>query len=256
MKVVLLSVALLFFTGAQGRYFWQQDEPHQEQTHDDAISSVLHDAIAILTRTYGELDFKKIAKEFHLQEKLEAAKKHKDNLEKVIETYGHEVWKKFDAQLHEKFPTFMEKVVPVLREFDDALEEQLKKMVKEVVPAGSDLIAGISSHVIQFLEKLEGFAIKSRDNLRTEVDILRGKLQPYADKVHEEYKQYRNDMEGELQKDYKEMKERAQKSYENLKKHAEPHLENLRKKFPDWKELHTKLEELMKELKEYMVAAE
>ncbi|KAM3922916.1 uncharacterized protein RB166_011980 [Leptodactylus fuscus] len=202
------------------------------------------------------LDYESIAQEYHLKEKVKAARKHTVKLEEALEKYSDDVWKKFNEKLHEKFPTFTEEVVPILKKFDDDLEEQFKKIVREAMPIGSDLVSGLSKHFTEFFEKLEKIAAKGRDNLRNEINALRAKLHPYVEKVHEEYKAYHSHVEGELQKDYKELKERVQKSYENLKEHAKPHLENLRSKFPDGKEFQTKVEELLKELNDYIVSAE
>ncbi|KAM3923480.1 uncharacterized protein RB166_012522 isoform 1-T3 [Leptodactylus fuscus] len=256
MKVLLLSVALLFFTGAQGRYFWQQDEPQQKQTYDQTIQRILHDGAAIVIDIFESLDFEGLAKEFHLKENIEAAQKHTENLEDALENYVDEVWKKFEEKLEQRFPVFTGKVVPILEDFSNALEEQAENALKEFAPIGIDLVSGLHKHVRQFWKKLEDIAINGQDNVRAEIDKLRDKLHPYVDKVHEEYKAYHNHMEGELQKDYKELKERVQKSYENLKEHAKPHLENLKNKIPDRKELQAKIEELWKEMHDYIVSAE
>lgn len=250
MKVLLLSVALLFFTGAQGRYFWQHDEPKQEEDSDSTIQRILHDGVSIVTGLVKHLDFSDIAKEYHIKEKLEAAKKNANKIEEVLEGYYEEVWKRFDEQLHEKFPTFRKNVVPILQDFDDALEKQMKKVVKEVVPVGSELVSGISKHVMHFFENLESIAEKGRDRLRTEIDSLRVKLQPYVEDVHAEYEKYRTSVQSELQKDVKQMKEDFEKNVEKLKEHAKPYLENIRNKFPDGSEMQAKVERLLKDLQE------
>ncbi|XP_075695921.1 uncharacterized protein LOC142662006 [Rhinoderma darwinii] len=256
MKVLLLSVALLFFTGAQGRYFWQQDEPNQGETADKSIETILHDGMSIVSDLLKNLDYSDIAKEYNVKEKLEAAKKHGKKLEKAMEKYYEEVWKKFDEQLHEKFPVFRKNVVPILQEFDDALEEQLKKLVKDVVPVGSDLVSGITKHMLNFFENLESIAEKGRDRLRSEMDSLRVKLQPYVEDVHAEYEKYRNSLQGEIQKDYKDLKQDVEKNMEMLKERAKPHLDNIRKKFPDGKEVQEKVDEFLKKLQEILSSVE
>ncbi|XP_056400089.1 apolipoprotein A-I-like [Hyla sarda] len=250
MKVLLLSVAVLFFTGAQGRYFWQQDEPHQEPHSDKTIEKIAQDGIAIVTELWKNFDLSKIAKEYQIKERLQTAKKHAKKLEEAIESYYDEVFKKFDEQLHEKFPTFRTKVVPILKDFDDALEEQLTKVAKEIVPVGSDLIVGITKHLGNFFENLESVAEKGRDALRGEIDSLRVKLQPYVDEVHAEYERYRKDFQGELQKDYTELKQDVEKNVEKIREQAKPHIENLKQKFPDRKEFQENVEKFLKELTE------
>ncbi|XP_056400440.1 apolipoprotein A-I-like [Hyla sarda] len=250
MKVLLLSVAVLFFTGAQGRYFWQQDEPHQEPHSDKTIEKIAKDGIAIILDLWKNLDRSKIAKEFHFEERLQTAKKHANKLEEAIEGYYEAVYKKFDEQLHEKFPTFRTKVVPILKDFDDALEEHLTRAAKEILPAGSHLVAGISKHVVNFFENLESVAEKGRDALRGEIDSLRVKLQPYVDEVHAEYERYHKDFQGELLKDYSELKQDVEKNVEKIREQAEPHIENLKQKFPDRKEFQENVEKFLKELAE------
>ncbi|XP_069805061.1 apolipoprotein A-I-like [Dendropsophus ebraccatus] len=250
MKVLLLSVALLFFTGAQGRYFWQQDEPSQEKESDKTIQKIVHDAIGIVSELWKNLDLPEIEKQYHLKERMEAAKNHAEKLEKAVESYYDAVAKKFDEQLHEKFPVFRKQVVPILKGFDDAMEDHIKKVVKEVVPVGSDLISGISKQVIDFFENLETVAEKRRDALRAEIDSLRVKLQPYVDDVHAEYERYRKDFQGELQKDYHDFKQDVEQNMEKIKEQAQPHLENIKSKFPDGKDVKEKIDNFLKELKE------
>ncbi|KAG8569294.1 hypothetical protein GDO81_014348 [Engystomops pustulosus] len=250
MKVLLLSVALLFCTGAQGRYFWQQDEPHQEQTSDKTVERVFHDAVAIVTDVFKSLDFPKIAEQYQLKEKLDAARKHTRKLEKALEGYSVGVWKKFDEQLQEKFPTLRKNVFPIFQEFDDALEEQLKKIAKEIVPHGTDFLSSINKQITDFLDNLESIAEKGLEDLRAEVDKLRIRVQPHVDEVHAEYKRYHEDFQGEFQKDYKDLKQDVEKKMEMLKEHAKPLLENIKNKFPDGKEYQEKVDELLKEIKE------
>ncbi|XP_069597198.1 apolipoprotein A-I-like [Ranitomeya imitator] len=249
MKALLLSVALLFFTGAQGRYFWQNDEPKQEETNDKGLEKILHDSFAIVFSLFEHMDYASIAKEYQIKERWDSARKHLNKLEKAVDSYYDEVYKKFDEQLHEKFPVFRKNVVPILKEFDDALEDQLEKFVKKVVPVGTDLVGGISRHVVKFFESLESIAEEGRDKLREEIDKLRVKVQPYVDDVHAEYEKYRANLQGEFEKDMKELKQEMDKNMEILKEKAKPHLENLKSKFPDGQEFQEKVEQFLKELK-------
>ncbi|XP_044134369.1 apolipoprotein A-I-like [Bufo gargarizans] len=241
MKILLLSVALLFFTGAQGRYFWQQDEPTEEQTIEKAIEHV----VSIIPSIFESLDFQEIKKEYRIQEKWEAAKIHSEKLEKAVERYLEEVWKRLDEKLTEEFPVLRKDVLPILNEFDDKLVEHLKKFVKEAVPVGSDMVTGISKSVSHFFENLESIGEKGRDNMRAEIDSLRVKLQPYMNDLQAEYERYHKKIQDELQKDAKELKEGAEKNMEKVKQH-------LADKLPDTKELHKQVEAWFKEFKQYI----
>ncbi|XP_073513201.1 uncharacterized protein [Phyllobates terribilis] len=249
MKALLLSVALIFFTGAQGRHFWQHDEP-KEETTDKSLEKIMHDTWGIITGLWENMDYSSIAKEHQIKERWDSARKHMNKLEKAIDSYYEEVYKKFDEQLHEKFPVFRKNVVPILKEFDVALEEQLEKIVKKIIPVGSDLLVGISQQVVKFVESLESIAEHGRDKLREEIDSLRVKVQPYVDDVHAEYQRYRTNMQGELEKDMKELKQEVEKNMEKLKEQAKPHLEKFKSKFPDGKEFQEKVEQFIAELKE------
>ncbi|XP_040281995.1 apolipoprotein A-I-like [Bufo bufo] len=241
MKIFLLSVALLFFTGAQGRYFWQQDEPTEEQT----IEKAFEHGVSIITSIFESLDLQEIKKEYHIEEKWEAAKIHSKKLEKALERYFEEVWKRFDEKLTEDFPVFRKDVLPIFKEFDDKLEEHLKKFVKETVPVGSDMVTGISKSVFHFFENLESIAEKGRDNVRADIDSLRVKLQPYMNDLHAEYERYNKKIQDGLQKDAKELKEGVEKNVQKVKEH-------LADKLPDGKELHKQVEAWIKEIKEYI----
>ncbi|XP_066461706.1 apolipoprotein A-I-like [Eleutherodactylus coqui] len=249
MKALLLSVALLL-TGAQANYLWQQDEPQEEQTVDKKIETFMHDTIGIVSDVVKSLDYGKIAEQYQIKEKLEAARKNAKKLEKAVEGYYDEVYKKVDEKLDENFPVFKKHVVPALKEFDDALETHIKNMVKETVPVVSDFLSGLSKQAISFFENAENVAAKGRDALRAEIDNLRVKLQPYADEVHKEYERYRKDLQGELQKDMKELKHDVEKNVEKIKEHAQPHLDTLRSKFSDGKELQEEVEKLFQQIKD------
>ncbi|XP_073441305.1 uncharacterized protein [Dendrobates tinctorius] len=250
MKALLLSVALLFFTGAQGRYFWQHDEAKQEETTDKSLEKILHDSFAIVFSLLEHMDYSSIAKEYQIRERWDSARKHLNKLEKAVDSYYEDVYKKFDEQLHEKFPVFRKNVVPILKEFDDALEDHLEKIGKQAVMVICDLFSGMSQHVVKFFESLENVAEEGRDKLREEIDKLRVKVQPYVDDVRAEYEKYRANVEDEFQKDMKELKQEMEKKMEMLQEQAKPHLENLKSKFPDGKEFQEKVEQFLKELKE------
>ncbi|KAM4014816.1 uncharacterized protein ACNLHF_001558 isoform 1-T2 [Anomaloglossus baeobatrachus] len=249
MKVLLLSVALLFFTGAQGRHFWQSDEPQEAETAEKSLERMLHDSFGIVFSLLENLDYNAIAKEYQIKEKWDASRKHMRKLEKAIDSYYAEIAKKFDEQLHEKFPVFRKNVVPILKEFDDAIEEQFQKIVQKVVPVGSDLLAGISRNVLKFFENMESIAAEGRDKLRSEMDKLRVKVEPYVEGVHAEYEKYRTSLQGEFEKEMKELKEDVHKNMELLKERAKPHLEKLKNDFHA-KEVQEKVEQFLKELKE------
>lgn len=239
MKILLLSVALLFFTGAQGRHFWQQDEPAQQQ--EQTIEKIFDDGVSIIIAAIKSIDLHGIAKEYHIKEKLDAAKKHSEKLEKAMESYAKEVYKRFDEQLKQKFPMFHDKVLPILKEADDKLEEHIKNLVKEALPIGSDLVAGIVKAFAHSFESFEKIAEQGLENVRGEIDKLRVKLEPHVDSVHAEYETYRKSIQDELQKDMKELKESVEKNMAKAKEHL-----------PDVKELQEYFEKALKDFKEYI----
>ncbi|XP_075046425.1 uncharacterized protein LOC142107141 [Mixophyes fleayi] len=242
MKILLL-LALLFFTGAQGRYLWQKDEPkHEDSGH--TLQKMFQNAVAIVTDVVKNLEYSEIAKEYKIKEKLQAAKHNADEIESVIEDYFDEIWKKGDEELHARFPVFRTNVVPLLEDFDNKLEEELKRIVEEVVPIGSELFAGITKHVKSFLGNMETLAEKARDNVRAEIDVLRSKLQPYVDDVRAEYEKYSKDMT-----DAVKWKQQVEKKVDELREQAKPYFENLKKQaVPNAEELWKNLDNLIKEL--------
>ncbi|XP_072011888.1 uncharacterized protein [Engystomops pustulosus] len=252
MKILLLSVALLFFTGAQGRYFWQQDAPAEKDPDVDVITQVVLEGLEMVSDVFERLDFEGIANEYHLKEKLDAARKHTNNFEKAVDDYFDKLWEQFDQKLDEKFPIFRKNVMPILKEFDDALEDQLEKIAEQIVPHATNLLSGMAKSLGSFIDNLEKVAEKGSDSLRGEIESLRNKLQPYMDEVHVEYERYRKDVHGEFQKDYSDIRTKVEKKMEEIKEHAKPHIENIRKNFPDRGDVQEKFEKLLKEFKEYV----
>ncbi|XP_077313098.1 uncharacterized protein LOC143933877 [Lithobates pipiens] len=249
MKVLLLALALLF-TGAHGKYFWQQDKPHESN-----LWRVLENGIAIAADALKNLEYSEIAERFKLKEKLEAAKDNAEHAEKVLEDYFHEVWKNYDEKLHKDLPVFREKVLPLLNEFDNNLEEVVKKAVKQLVPVTSELVYGLGGEMKKFWVSIENTAEKTRDGIRAEIDTLRTKVQPYAEDVKAEYEKYKESMATNWQGKAKHMKEEVEKDLEELREKMKPYFEELKKQVvPHAEDMQKHVEILMRKIHEYFTS--
>ncbi|XP_068098912.1 apolipoprotein A-I-like [Hyperolius riggenbachi] len=225
MKVLLLCAALLLCTGVQGRSFWQSDEPHPKS--DNAFWTVLENAYSMI-KVAADVDYGEIAKEYHLKEKLEGAKTNFDKLEKVIEDYVDEVWKKYDEKLTHNFPVFRTKVYPHFDEFEDKVEEEISKAFTSVVPVTSELAHGLKKQWDIFCEHLKEIAEKARDKLREDMDDLRGKVQPHAEEMKAEYKKYKEGMKEGFDEKLQKWKHEVDREYKRVRGFLMPYVEKIR----------------------------
>nr|DBA16227.1 TPA: hypothetical protein GDO54_003641 [Pyxicephalus adspersus] len=247
MKVLLLALALLF-TGAHGKHFWQKDKPHE----DHNLWKVIENAIAIAGDAVKNLDYTEIAERFKLKDKLEAAKNNADHIEKVLEGYIEEVWKNYDEKLHKEYPVFREKVYPVLKEFDDHLEELIKKSVKDLLPATTGFFSGLGGEVQKFWHSFADIAEKGRDKLRAQIDDVRVKIEPYTHELKEEYDKYKENVKTGLEDKAKNVKEEFEKDLEELREKLKPYFEEFQKNLiPHAEVLQKKIDSLIKEIHEF-----
>ncbi|XP_072011882.1 uncharacterized protein [Engystomops pustulosus] len=221
MKILFLSVALLFFTGAQGRYFWQQDEPSKKYPDVDVITEVLLEGLEMVSDAFERLDFEGIAKDYQIKEKMDAVREHTRNFGEALYNYYDKLREQFDQKLHKKFPVFRNNVVPILKEFD-----QHKKIAEQIEMQTTNLLSGMYNSLESFLNNLKKIAEKGSDGVHAEIESLRTKLQPYVD---EEFQM-------------------VEKKMEEIKEHAKPHIEKIRNKFQDREDI---LEAFVKLFKEY-----
>ncbi|KAM5132157.1 uncharacterized protein ACMZJ9_018924 [Mantella aurantiaca] len=247
----LFTVQLKGAARAHGRYFWQNDKPHEEHN----MWKVVENGIAIATDAIKNLEYSEIAERFKLKEKLEAARDNADHIEKVIEDYFDEVWKSYDEKMHQNFPVFRGKVYPLLKEFDDNFEEMLKHSLTELVPVTTDFFSGLGSEFKKFWDNFANIAEKSRDKLRADVDDVRVKIQPYADDVKAEYEKYKEGMKTDFEEKTKNVKEEVEKDLEELREKLKPYLENARKQLvPHAKDMQKKIDKLIREIHAYFTS--
>ncbi|XP_040181290.1 apolipoprotein A-I-like [Rana temporaria] len=246
MKVLLLGLALLF-TGAHGKHFWQQDKPHESN-----LWSIIENGIAIAADTLKNLEHSEIAEKFKLSEKLEAAKNNAEQSKKVLDDYFHEVWKDYDEKLHKNFPVLMKNVYPLMKKFDDNVEEVVIKSVKQLVPVTSEFVSGLKEEMNKFWVGVGDMAGKARDEIRAEFDTLRTKVHPYAEEVKGEYEKYKENMKTNWEGKAKHMKDEVEKDLEELGEKLKPYFEEIKKQVvPHAEDMQKHVEILMKAIHEY-----
>ncbi|XP_077312236.1 uncharacterized protein LOC143933184 [Lithobates pipiens] len=184
MRILILYPALLFITAVQGHYIVQQDKPHEDE--EPAIYKTLRDAAEIANGLRKNLENSKIVKEYRIKETLQAAVANAQEIESELEDHFDKVWKKIE-NFGQKFPIFTEKVLPILEDFANNLEEQAHDNAQELLSTATLSLYEMKNHLTVFLKKVETIARENRDELQSKIVELKDKAQPYMDDIRAEY---------------------------------------------------------------------
>ncbi|KAM8927686.1 uncharacterized protein RCH25_007939 [Pelodytes ibericus] len=251
MKILILTLALLSFTGTHGRFLWQHDEPHPETKDPEKLfHNLIRSGLNLFSETSTYLESSELAKELKVKERVKAFKNNADHLLSVLNQYLNDVWKEVDKEMHEKYPVFRTKVVPILEDFHKRWEEYSVGMKKEVLDTVVDLCTNIKNQVHGFLENMRSTAESGRDKLRSEVEDLRARIAPYVKELREEMEKNRKDLKQDYEKMATETKEAVENALDELKKLTKPYVEKMKEHVvPHAEELQNHLEKIIEEIK-------
>lgn len=126
---------------------------------------------------------------YKIIEILHAAVDNAKEIESKLEDRFDQVWKKFEG-FGENFPVLSKKVVPILEDMADNLEEQAEDSGKQIMNSATESLCEMKNHLTTFLKNVETIAGKSQDELRSKIVELKGKVQPYMDDVRDEFDRY------------------------------------------------------------------
>ncbi|XP_068098914.1 apolipoprotein A-IV-like [Hyperolius riggenbachi] len=200
-----------------------------------------------MIKVAADVDYGEIAKEYHLKEKLEGAKTNFDILEKVVEDFVDEAWKRYDEKLTQNLLAFRAKVYPHLDDFQEKVGEEISKAIISVVPVTSELAHDMKKQWDVFSEHLKEIAEKARDKLREDMDDLCGKVQPHAEEMKAEYEKYKEGVKEGFDEKLQKWKHEVDKEYEKVREHVKPYAERVQSEVsPRAKELYDNLQKLLK----------
>ncbi|NP_001080043.1 uncharacterized protein LOC379735 precursor [Xenopus laevis] len=233
MKIVVVTLALVFFTGSECRFLWMKDEPKPEPgTLETFVNNV-----KILGEHYVHyLENTEIGKELQLNKDLVTMRDSIYDLKKELEKISKDFWEELDKELNEKYPVFRTKVVPALKDFKLRWNEHMEQLGKDIAEMSHKLIFNVKTNVERFLDTLSASATSGRDKLRSEVESLRATLLPYVDELQKELEKARKEMDDDvdeirkyINKEVDAIREHTKPYFENLKSEANPHAEELQK---------------------------
>lgn len=107
-------------------------------------------------------------------------------IESEIEDHFDKVWKKIE-KFGQHFPIFTEKVLPILEDVANNLEEKANENAKELLSTATLSLDEMKNHLTVFLKKVETIARENRDELQSKIVELKDKAQPYMDDIKAEY---------------------------------------------------------------------
>ncbi|XP_063293066.1 apolipoprotein A-I-like [Pelobates fuscus] len=245
MKILILTLSVLFISGTHGRFLWQRDEPKSDIS--DVFEKFVENIVELGSEAADYVKSTSNDKEQKIRDTIDALKTNCNDIKQAIKTYLHSAWKQVDKELDEKYPVLKKDVLPHLEEFGKQWDEYAMNMKKDIFIYTLNLFNGLKNQVEKFFENIRPVAEKGRDKLRSEVEELRNKIAPYLEDLKKELEKNRKELHGEWSKDYIAQ---VEKEIDELRESIKPHLENLKKSVvPHAKNVEQYLDKIVQEIR-------
>ncbi|KAE8592550.1 hypothetical protein XENTR_v10018787 [Xenopus tropicalis] len=233
MKIVVVTLALVFLTGSECSFIWMKDEPKREP----GVAEALVTNIKILAEHYVRyLENTEIGKELGIKEDIASMKESINELKKEILKMTKDAWEEVDKELNQKYPIFTTKVLPALKDFKQRWDKHMTALAKELEIMSHKLFSNVKKNLDSFFDTLSSSASRGRDKLRDEVEHLRTTLLPYAEDFRKELEKAKSEVNDDVEEVRKyiyqgvdEIREQIKPYFDKLKSEANPHAEELQK---------------------------
>ncbi|XP_053307468.1 apolipoprotein A-I-like [Spea bombifrons] len=251
MKILILTSTLLFLTGTQGRFLWQNEE---SKSFDSDVLKYAENIFRLYVNAGKDfvknLESSDFAKELKVKENLDFLRTELNNAWDNVDKYVDKSLEEVKQEIKKDYPVFVTKVVPVLEEFKNKWEENALSIAKDFLKVALNLFGGIKTEFQSFFKNIEPIAEKGRDTLRSEVEALRTKLAPYIDDLREEVKRNREELKDEFGKIGKELREAITKELTEITELVKPYIDKLKERFdPYAEELKKELSEIIEDIR-------
>ncbi|XP_077313102.1 uncharacterized protein LOC143933879 [Lithobates pipiens] len=248
MKSLVLTIALVFLTGTQARYPWQNEEPQTPiQQVREAIEGYLDKIKDIGREAVAQAESSEVAKQLDLKitERFDAFSTNALALRKQLHPYVDKIREEVSAELEKDIPLLREKIRPFIETFQ-------KNWAAEVTSFRENIAPVVDEWKKQTKENLDGFYKKAqpqleglREKLRSEVDILRTKIGPFKEDIRKKLIEKFEEVKTNAGPKAEEYKAKLAQHAETLKQRLGPVIENLKEQLgPKLEEAKIKLGQL------------
>ncbi|KAM8927297.1 uncharacterized protein RCH25_007571 [Pelodytes ibericus] len=253
MRGLVLSLALLCFTGAQARYPWQRDEPQSSvQQLRAAVEGYLNKAQDIGKEAIKQIDTSEYVKQYDLKlaEKFEALSTGALNLRSQAHPFLLQLREQVVKELETDIPLLKEKVRPILENFRTKWVEDVAAYQQNVGPLFTEWQQKAKENIQVLREKLLPLAESVRDKLRTDIDNLRSTIAPYSDDIKQKIIEKLEDYKANAGPRAEKYRAQVDEFIKNLRERLEPVGEIIKQQLlPHAEEAKAKLAKLAEVLK-------
>ncbi|XP_018424139.1 PREDICTED: apolipoprotein A-I [Nanorana parkeri] len=253
MKSFVLAIALLFLTGTQARFPWQNEEPQTPiQHYREVVESYLQKIQDIGKEAATQAESSDIAKQLDLKirERFDSFSANALALRKQLNPYVEKIREEVSAELQKDIPLLKEKIRPYIETFHNNWGVKVKSFKENIAPLVDQLKQQTRDNVEGFYKSVQPQLEDLRETLRSEVDSLRANIAPYKQELRQKLVEKFEEVKANTGPKAEEYRAQVAQHAENLKQRLGPVIENLKEQLlPKVEEAKVKLAELWQTLK-------
>ncbi|EPY88081.1 apolipoprotein A-I [Camelus ferus] len=168
MKAVVLTLAVLFLTGSQARYFWQHDDPQSSWDRVKDFVTVYLDAVKDSGRDYvAQFEASALGKQLNLKllDNWDSLSSTFSKLQEQLGPVTQEFWDRVEKEtetlrqeMNKDLEEVKQKVQPYLEDFQKKWQEEMEIYRQKVAPLGAELREDARQKMQELQEKLSPLA--------------------------------------------------------------------------------------------------